>query len=161
MPTPAATVEEFKARFTRDFVYADEQQDDPSKVLNVDIQNALNDGSLVFNECLWIDALEKTTAFLFLSAHLLVLNIQAAGGLTAGSGKGIRSSGGGTVQTKSVGSVSVAFALPDGIIGDPILSQFMRTDYGQKYLQFLTPRLVGHVRVAPGWNDTEAPSGLI
>lgn len=162
MPTPPATVEEFKTRFFRDFIYDGSAQDDPAKVLDVDITNALNDGTLLFNSGLWCDDLEKKTAFLFLAAHFLVLNIQGAGGLSGTNfGKGMKSHGGGVTQQKSVGSVSVGYAISPYISNDPVLSQFMRTDYGQKYLQLLTPRLCGNVAVVAGWNDTGAPSGTL
>lgn len=156
MPTPPATVDEFKARFVRDFFY----DETPDAVMDADITNALNDASLVFNPGLWGDALELKTAFLFISAHFLVLNIQAAGGLAGNNlGLGVESAGGGSVQSKTVGPVTINYAIAPAISENAILNQFMRTDYGQKYLQLLTPRLVGNVAVVGGFDDTGAPDG--
>lgn len=151
MGSPApVTVAEFKARFNRDFIYGK----GPERVEDQDIQNALNDGTMVFNPSLWLTngaVDEKKIAFLFLAAHMMVLNIQAAGGLSATNmGVGVSSAGGGVIQQKSVGSVSLSFAMPDFVTKSPILSQFMKTDYGQKYLQLLIPRLVGGGDVVSG-----------
>jgi hypothetical protein len=148
---PLASVAEFKARFDRDFVFGTTTD----KIRDTDITNALNEAAPVFNLDLWEDETEGKVAFLQAAAHCLVLNMQAAGGLSAvNMGRGVQSRGGGVVQNKSVGSVSVGFALPAFVTESPILSQFMRTDYGQRYLQLLTPRLVGNVGLVKGSNDT-------
>lgn len=150
MPTPSASVEEFKDRFVRDFVYGST----PDKVLDADITNALNDSTMLFNTGLWIDELERKTAFLFLSAHMLVLNLQEAGGLAAvNTGRGVNSQGSSPISSKSVGSVSISMALPSRITESRILNQFMRTEYGMKYLQLLAPRTVGGAKVVEGWGD--------
>jgi len=151
MPTPPVTLTEFKARFTRDFVYGTTAD----KVMDADVTNALNDATLVFNEGLFADTLEIKTAFLFAAAHFLVLNVQAAGGLSAvNRGRGVKSRGGGAIQNKAVDGVSVGFAVSPFVTDSPILSQFLRTDYGQKYLALVTPRLVGNVAVVSGPDDT-------
>jgi hypothetical protein len=87
---------------------------------------------------------EAQIAFCYLTAHLLVLSLQNAGGLGAPeSFQGPASSGGGTVQTKQVGSVSIGYQLPDFVMSSPTLSQYMRTGYGQKYVQMLAPKIPG------------------
>lgn len=148
-PSPI-TIAEFKARFNRDFIYGK----GPEKVEDQDITNALDEGTLVFNPAIWLvngTVDEKKVAFLLLAAHMLVLNIQAAGGLSATNmGAGAGSSGGGIIQSKSIGSISLTYVMPDFVTKSPILSQFMRTDYGQKYLQMLIPRLVGGGDVVSG-----------
>lgn len=145
-------VSDFQARFTRDFLYGDGLD----KVTNNDIQNALNDAVPLFNQRLWSSPTETTTAFLFLAAHLLVLNLRPAGGLSAlNVGKGTRSGAGGVVLSKTVGSISLSYSIPMHIQNSPILSQFMRTDYGQRYLQMVAPRLVGHVHIAAGPVDSD------
>lgn len=156
MPTPPIDVAAFKAYFVRDFVYGAT----PDMVMDADITKALGQGMMVFNPAIWADDAEKAVAFQWVAAHFLVIDIQAAGGLSvANLGLGVESQGGGTIQSKGVGSVNVSLALPSSIIESPILSQFMRTDYGQKYLQLLTPRLVGNGTVVAGWDDTGAPNG--
>lgn len=87
---------------------------------------------------------EAQVAYCYLAAHMLVLSLQNAGGLGAPpSFQGPASSGGGTVETKSIGSVSIGYALPDFVRSSPTLSQYMRTGYGQKYLQMIAPKLPG------------------
>ena len=147
MPWPLAA-SDFQTYFVREFVYGVGRD----QVMPADIARALAEAGVVFNEGLWLDEGEKKTAFLYLAAHYLVLNIQAAGGLLLqGSSKGIKSGGGGgVVQSKSVGSVSMTYALPQSIIESPILGQYMRTDFGQKYISLIYPRLVGNVKIVSG-----------
>lgn len=143
---------DFKARFVRDFVYGTGM----NYVTDADIKNALSDALPLFNQSLWSSASETTTAFLFLAAHLLVLNVRPAGGLAAVNvGKGAGSGAGGVVLSKSVGGVALSYSIPMRIQNSPILSQLMRTDYGQRYLSMLAPRLVGNVSVAAGPMDSD------
>lgn len=97
-------------------------------------------------------ASEAMIAYNYLTAHLMVLSLQNAGGLGVPSSfQGPNSTGGGVVQSKSVGSVSVSYAFPDYVINSPTLSQYLRTGYGQKYLQMLTPKMAGRrVKVVGG-----------
>lgn len=98
---------------------------------------------------------EAIIAYCLLSAHLLVLSLQNAGGLSAPSSfQGPGSSGGGVVASKTVGSVSVTYALPDFVTKSPSLSQYMRTGYGQQYLQLLAPKLPGRRVVVVGGEPT-------
>lgn len=141
------TVADFKARFTRDFNYAEGKD----SVTDSDITNALSDAIPLFNQSLWSSTIEKTTAYLFLTAHLMILNIQAAGGMQArNTGKGVRNTGGGVLQSKAVGGISVSYAIPERIANSPTLGPFMRTDYGQRYLSMIYPRLTGPVSIAHG-----------
>lgn len=140
-------VSDFKIQFNRDFVYGSGLD----TVQDGDIQRGLNDAEMVFNTDLWGSTTDQNTAYLYVAAHFMVLNIQAAGGLSPiVRGLGVLSKGGGTIESKGVGSANVGFAVPNYVRESPILSQFMRTDYGQKYLQLLTPRLVGNVGVVCG-----------
>lgn len=89
-------------------------------------------------------ASEAMIAYNYLTAHLMVLSIQNSGGLSApGSYQGVGSSGGGTVESKTVGSVSLSYTIPDSIKNSATLAQYMRTGYGQKYLEMLAPKLAG------------------
>lgn len=100
---------------------------------------------------------EAQIAYCYLTAHLMVLSIQNAGGLGAPqSSQGPGSSGGGIVQTKSVGSVSIGYVFPDFVTKSPTLSQYMRTGYGQKYLQMLAPRIPGRRVFIVGGEPTVA-----
>jgi hypothetical protein len=143
------SIADFKAQFDRDFVYGS----GTDTVRDADITRALADANMLFNPGLWSTE-EKPTVYGLLAAHFLVTNIQAAGGASPGNqGKGLASHGGGTVESKSVGGVSVGFAVPDFVRQNPILSQLMRTDYGQKFLMLIYPRLVGNVAVISGSPD--------
>ena len=154
MTTPA-TVAEFKAQFDRDFIYGTGKE----TVRDGDIQRALTEATVDFNADLWSTD-ELKPAFLYAAAHFLVLNVQMAGGLAAApTGKGVDNHGGGVTQSKAVGQVNINYALADKFQNDPILSQFLRTDYGQRYLQMASTRLVGNIAVVSGWNDTGGPGG--
>lgn len=151
MPFPPS-VANFKAQFNREFVYGTSL----AQIQDNDIQRAINETSLSFNPGLWDSSplgntSEQNIAYLYLSAHYLTLNIQGAGGLTSvNRGRGVKSSGGGTINNKSIGSVSIAYAIPDYVQNSAILGQYMRTDFGQKYLALLAPRIVGNVAVVSG-----------
>lgn len=144
METPPITVSDFKSYFTREFIYGIT----PDTVLDGDIERAINESTLVFNSNLWIVPEEQIIAYQYLTAHFLVLNIRTAGGLSDPvSGKGITSTGSGTISSKSVGSVSVGYSLPSFITNSSALSGFLKTEFGIKYLQLLAPRLVGNVSI--------------
>lgn len=146
-------VADFQAYFVRDFAYGTT----PAFVQSSDITRGLTEAGMVFNTGLWIDATEKNVAYLYAAAHFMVLNIQGAGGLSSTNrGLGVNNAGGGTIESKSVGGVSVGYAMPDFVRQSPILSQFMRTGYGQTYLQLMTPRLVGNVGIVSGGDQLPA-----
>lgn len=151
--TPPATVTQFKTQFTRDFTYGTGME----TVRDIDIQNALNVTSSAFNPQLFDTTVltgstsEALLAYLYASAHFLVTALQAAGGLAPGGRKqGAKSQGAGPVGSKAVGSVSLGYVWPDSITNNPMLFQFVRTNYGQQYLQMLVTKLVGNVRVVLG-----------
>jgi hypothetical protein len=151
MPFPPS-VQNFKDQFTREFVYGASL----AQIQDNDIQRAINETSVSFNPGLWdTSALGSTTeqniAYLYLAAHYKVLNVQGAGGLSSvNRGRGVKSSGGGTIQNKSIGSIAIAYAIPEYVQNSAILGQYMRTDFGQKYLALLAPRIVGNVAVVSG-----------
>lgn len=151
---PPATIAQFENFFTRDFLYGPGLD----RVRPVDIQNALNTASSMFNPALFSTApigiapnitSEALIAYLNCSAHFLVLSIQGIGGLNK-QGNGMNSQGEGIISSKSVGGVSISFSWPPMIIQSPALYQFTKTVYGQAYLQILMPRLVGNAAVVAG-----------
>lgn len=145
-PQPPVTITDFKTYYTREFVYGD----GPDRVMDIDITKALNQATFMFNKDLW-DATEISIAFLTASAHFLVLNLQSAGGLSAvNRNQGQNSHGQGVIASKSVGQISVNYTVPDFAINVPALAQFMKTDFGQLYLQMLQPRLIGGVQTMSG-----------
>jgi len=148
---PPVTIEEFKTRFDRHFTFGETKD----KVRDQDITLALNEATLIYNADLWEDVTEGKIAFLLAAAHCLDLNVQAAGGLSAiNYGRGIQNKGGGVIQSKSVGSVSVNFAIPNFVTESPILSQLAETGFGKQYLQMFLARRVGHAECVKGSNDT-------
>jgi len=156
MAWTAPVASDFKSRFDRDFVYGDGLD----SVRDKDINTALAGSVPRFNQNLWSSNDETTEAYLLLTAHILVMNLQAAGGPSARVlGKGVQSVGGGVIQSKSVGSVTVTYSIPESVQNSPVLSPYMRTEYGQRYLEMLAPRLVGNVSVVGGPVDSDVASG--
>lgn len=159
--TPPASVADFKAQFPRDFRYGAGLD----TVTDGDIQRGLNTASTVYNPALFdttvvgvtpILTSEALLAYLYASAHFMVLSLQAAGGLSAVSKyAGPTSQGEGVVSNKSVGGVSIGFAWPAMVTDNPALYQFTKTSYGQEYLQILMLKLVGNVSLVAGETQPE------
>lgn len=105
-------------------------------VLDTDISNAIGEASMNFNEGLWGTEEEKKLAFGYLVAHYLCCDIQTAL-------QGISSTGNYPIQSKTVGSVSVGFAIPLMYLNDPFIGYLNKTGFGQKYFSLLLPRLRG------------------
>lgn len=154
MPIPPAVVSVggFKVQFDRAFKYGS----GADVIRDSDITAALVNAASLFNEVLW-DTQSLPVAYYFLSAHLLVLNVQAAGGLSGVNfGLGADNRNSGQITTKSVGSVSVTYGISQKLIDDPVLSQFMETSFGRRYLQMVSPRIVGHAISVSGPRDPGA-----
>lgn len=146
------TVDEFKAYFDRDFTYGLGK----TSVRDSDISKAIVQAMTIFNRRLFVNDAELEMAYEYATAHFLVIDIQMAGGLSAKStNQGLKSTGSGIVQSKTVGQVSLAYQWPESIINSPALFQLLRTPYGEKYLQIIAPRLVGNILVVSGNNDTD------
>ncbi len=153
--TPPVTVADFKAQFVREFDYGARKD----QVLDADITRALIDTGFVFNPTLWVDDTEQSIAYLYATAHFLALNLQNAGGLSLeNTSQGVNSKGTGPIIAKSVGQVSLNFQFPEWVLNSPIMSGFLTTGFGQRYLQLLTPRCVGAGYVVDG-NSANAGLG--
>lgn len=144
------TVDDFKTWFHRDFSYYTPAGETESiadcasnYVTDYDITKAMTEASINFNVSLFSESAQLMTTFLYLSAHYLVNDIQT-------SGDGLRSSGQFPVSSRSVGSVSESYAVPEWMIKDPNLSFYSTTRYGQKYLSLIKPLLIGNVVVYTG-----------
>jgi len=140
-----------KIYFARDFEYGEmpDANSKSTKVMDGDITRAITEAELSFNTAIWPDDDSRKPPFYLLSAHCLIRNIQTAGGL-AQSGQGAKATGTSPIQSKGVGPVSVSYALPDSLVNNPYLSEFMTTNYGKKYVQMVIPRIVGNVGIASG-----------
>ena len=158
MPWPPV-VSDFKAYFVREFVYGDGKD----SVTDPDITRALNeaaDGSY-FSQSNWDTVAQSTTAFLYLTAHILVTNIQQmAGGLSAiNRGRGVRSVGESVPVSKGIGQASVTYMqVPERVASSPTLLYFFMTAFGQRYMQMVAPRLIGNFAVVAGPNELTGPS---
>lgn len=149
---PPATKDDFKSRFARDFKYGAGSD----KVMDADIDAAMADAMTMFNSALFSTA-DGKTAFLYATAHFLVTNVQAVGGLQAKpEGLGIQNEADGMVAGKGVNGINISYVQPpDMVVKSPALRQFWSTMYGQRYLGMLVPKLVGPFGAIYGHSDTE------
>jgi hypothetical protein len=135
------TVADFKAQFPRDFPYAvtasGGDNTDLSRVTDTDIAGAITDAGFNVNEGLFATQAGYTRAYLFLAAHCLVQVLLAAG-------EGVKSSFNWLVTSKSAGDLSESFAIPRDILEDPYLGSISKTRYGSRYLEIISPLLVGN-----------------
>ena len=105
-------------------------------ILDTDISNAIGEATMNFNESLWGTEDDKKLAFGYLVAHYLCCDIQNAL-------QGVSSTGNYPIQSKTVGSISVGFAIPAMYLNDPFVGYLNKTGFGQKYFSLLLPRLRG------------------
>jgi len=144
------TVDDFKSWFSRDFRYATpvgltgpSATAVCSDVTDNDLDKAFIEADMNFNESLFGEDNALKTCFLYLAAHYLCNDLQTAT-------DGINSTGYYPVSSRSVGSVSESYAIPEWMTKDPNLGAFMTTRYGQKYLSLIKPLLIGNVQVYTG-----------
>ena len=133
------TVADFKATFVRDFTYGTT----PDTVMDSDISQGLLEASISINSCLFSSQLQYSQAYLNLAAHYMVMNLRASGTGCSGQAEWL-------VQSKSVGSISESFSIPQRILDNPLFAQFTKTTYGTKYLMMIYPLLSGQIFVVPG-----------
>lgn len=108
-----------------------------------DILRAFNEAKVNFNAALFGDDDTVKMVFLYLAAHYLVIDLSNAMNPLAMGFMGF-------TQSKSVGSVSQSFALPDFVTRNAVLSQYMQTGYGAKYVSLIYPYLIGNVVLIKG-----------
>lgn len=135
------TVEEFKGWFSRDFPYS--LNGELTGVTNQDITKAFAEASMNFNTSFFSTEDDVKLGFLYLSAHYLVIDLQ-------NSSQGINGRYEGIMSSKSVGSVSVGYTIPDWVMAHPIYSLLSQTKYGMKYLSLIIPMLVGNIAAVKG-----------
>lgn len=127
------TVQNFKDYFTRDFPYGTDPETD---VLDSDITKAFGQTNFNINPGLFANQEQYTVGYLLLAAHYLVIDLRM-------SSQGLNGQYGFLEQSKSVGSVSQSFAIPSWVTDNVYMSMLMKTNYGAKYLELLTPQLIG------------------
>lgn len=134
------TVAEFKAYFTRDFPYG---TDPATSVLDTDIVKAFGQTNFNINPAIFSSQDQYTIGYMFLCAHYLVFDLQMAS-------QGISGGYSWLTQSKSVGSVSESYSIPQQILDNSYYSGLSKTNYGAKYLQLLIPQMVGNIFVVAG-----------
>ena len=106
-----------------------------------DIINAIAEAKVNFNEGLFADCCTAKLVFLYLVAYYLTVDFQ-----NAMSPMG----GGGIVQSKSVGSVSESYAIPQWMLNNPTFGMYATNGYGRKYLSLIRPYLLGTIILSKG-----------
>jgi hypothetical protein len=137
-------VTDFKAHFVRDFPYYQGEGCSKEFVTDDDINKAFTEAQANFNVDLFSSDTTLKLCYLYLTAHYLVTDFQIAA-------QGLNSVGYNQVTSRSVGSVSESYAIPDWMLNNPVLSAYATTRYGQKYLSLIRPLLIGHVGIAQGY----------
>lgn len=103
-----------------------------------DIENAMAEARVNFNESLFGD--DAKMIFLYLTAYYLTVDFKNALGQNHA----------GVVTSKSVGSVSESYGVPQWMLKDKILGAYSQNGYGLKYLSLINPYLVGNVMLFRG-----------
>lgn len=137
---PQAT--DFKAYFFRDFPYG---TDINTSVTDADINKALQQVNTytAFNPNMWCDQSAYTIGYLYLAAHYMVMDLRA-------SSQGMNGQYSFLEQSKSVGSVSASYAIPQRMLDNPEFAMLAKTNYGSQYLMYVLPQLTGQVFFVPG-----------
>lgn len=122
--------------------------------MDSDIDRAINEAATgtQFNRGLFDAMNTQKIAFLYLTAHLMVLNIQGAGGLSAiPRGKGVLDGGSGVVVASGVGQANLTYQVPpEWVAKSPMLLDFFRTTFGQRYMAMTSALIRGNMAVVQG-----------
>jgi len=133
------TVSEFKTYFNRDFPYGTTLQ----TVQDNDVTKAISQASFNINQALFGTQDAYAMAFMYLTAHYLVMDLRMASQGIAGGYNWL-------TTNKSVGSVSEGFTVPQKILDNPYLAMLSKTGYGAKYISLLLPLLAGNIFSSAG-----------
>lgn len=107
---------------------------------DADILEAINEAFVNFNEGLFKDEATAKLVFLFLVAHYLTIDFGiATGNIQLG-----------LTTSKSVGSVSESYSVPNWLLNNAALSAYATTPYGIKYASLIRPYLVGNFFIVKG-----------
>jgi len=107
-------------------------------IQDADITKAFAEALAVVNQSLFGNDDIITMAFLYMAAHYLSNDIKVAMG-------GVSSSAAFPMQSRSAGSVSVSYAVPEAFIKNPIYAMYAQTGYGMKYLALAMPSMTGNM----------------
>lgn len=140
MPYSNPSTADFKAYFSRDFPYGT----DPNvAVTDTDIAKTYQLTNVNINPALFSDQSSYTIGYLLMSAHYLVTNLRA-------SSQGLSGQFNFLEQSKGVGSVNQAFAIPQRILDNPYWSMLTKTNYGASFLQLIIPQMAGQMWISYG-----------
>jgi hypothetical protein len=135
------TVEEFKTYYYRAFPF---NADPTIGVTDQDISQAFQQTNNFINQGYFADQSGYTLGYYDLSAHFLVSNIQLFGaGILSAANVGIETS-------KSVGSVSQGFQIPEIYLKNPMYAGLAGTRYGLRYFQAIYPYMIGRMTTVRG-----------
>jgi hypothetical protein len=105
-----------------------------------DILTAMLEADINFNISLFPNVETQNLVFLYLTAFYLTLDFRNASG---GNYAGITTS-------KSVGSVSEGYSIPQWVMKSPTMSIYASNGYGLKYLSLIYPYMIGNVILVNG-----------
>ncbi len=105
-----------------------------------DILNAMAEANVNFNEGLFPSETTAKLVFMYLVAHYLTVDFNNA------LGSGII----GIATSRSVGSVSESYTIPNWILNNAGLAPYATTGYGIKYATLIRPYLVGNFFIVKG-----------
>lgn len=112
-------------------------------VQDADIERAFAEAQMVFNQSLFYDDAEIKLAYLYLTAFFLVEDIRRAT-------NGLNSTSSFNVSSRSVGSVSESYDIPDAYRDSPQLAYLAKNGYGEKYLMLVYGRTRGFILTVKG-----------
>jgi hypothetical protein len=105
-----------------------------------DILNAVAEANVNFNEGLFTNLEAAKLVFMYLVAHYLTIDFRNALG----------SNQIGIATSRSVGSVSESYSIPNWILNNAGLAPYATTGYGIKYATLIRPYLVGNFFIVKG-----------
>lgn len=115
-------------------------------ILDDDITQAFVEAGSLLNQGLFNSDGMIKNGFLYLAAHFLANNIKTALA-------GVQSAAGQPVNSRTVGSMTESYTIPQAYIDDPVLAAYTTTGYGMKYLSLVLPALRGNIGVVAGWTN--------
>lgn len=112
-------------------------------IVDDDIERAFVEAKGNFNEEIFETCELKTLMFYYLTAHYLCMDWRNA---TNSLGTSTTFS----AQSKSVGNVSVSYAIPQRYLNNPFMLYLSQTGFGNKYASYLIPRMTARCMVVHG-----------
>lgn len=108
-----------------------------------DITRAFAEAKMNLNQALFSSDENIELGYLYLTAHYLVHDLRAALGGVSGTALF-------PVTSRSVGSVSESYNIPQAYLDNPILTFYTTSPYGLKFLAMVLPYMVGNVVAVSG-----------